>query len=258
MGKSRLVDFNTSPSTCYNPNIDRLHEKKSTPEACQINTLGQNLCQHSPPRAPLMMMSAATEVLYMLDVTKGVLTHFTSDLSPLSSAALGLASLVVAYWSARSAWLRWLTLRAHSPLPLFTRLLSGFVQAYSYDEEGFYGADGAPPEVQERRRHALEELKQRFDAQVGPKAAQLNERLRELSDIRFTDTNRVPHCFQPVMRAKLRLGFISVASDGPYLTDVDGNRAVRHTRLQHPGLLPSRSLTGLPLTRPDLASDSST
>ena len=72
----------------------------------------------------------------------------------------------------------------------------------------------------------LEELKQRFDAQVGPRAAQLNERLRELSDIRFTDTNRVPHCFQPVMRAKLRLGFISVSSDGPYLTDVDGNRAL--------------------------------
>ena len=151
----------------------------------------------------------------MLNVTKDVLQHFTSDLGPLSSAAIGLASLVVACWSARSAWLRWLTFRAHSPLPLVTRLLSGFVQAYSYDEDGFYGADGAPLEVQERRRRALEELKQRFDAQVGPKAAQLNERLRELSDIRFTDTNRVPHCFQPVMRAKLRVGFISVASDGP-------------------------------------------
>ena len=114
----------------------------------------------------MMIMAVYSEVLYMLDVTKGVLAHFTSDLSPLSSAAIGLASLVVAYWTARSAWLRWLTLRAHSPLPLFTRLLSGFVQAYSYDEEGFYGADGAPPEVQERRRRALEELKQRFDAQV--------------------------------------------------------------------------------------------
>ena len=173
-----------------------------------------------------MLSAVATEVLYILNVTKDVLQHFTADLGPLSSAAIGLASLVVACWSARSAWLRWLTFRAHSPLPLVTRLLSGFVQAYSYDEDGFYGADGAPLEVQERRRRALEELKQRFDAQVGPKAAQLNERLRELSDIRFTDTNRVPHCFQPVMRAKLRVGFISVASDGPYLTDVDGNRAL--------------------------------
>ena len=88
----------------------------------------------------------------MLNVTKDVLQHFTSDLGPLSSAAIGLASLVVACWSARSAWLRWLTFRAHSPLPLVTRLLSGFVQAYSYDEDGFYGADGAPLEVQERRR----------------------------------------------------------------------------------------------------------
>ena len=41
------------------------------------------------------------------------------------------------------------------PLPLVTRLLSGVVQAYSYDEDGFYGADGAPLEVQERRRRAL-------------------------------------------------------------------------------------------------------
>ena len=65
-----------------------------------------------------MLSAVATEVLYMLNVTRDVLQHFTSDLGPLSSAAIGLASLVLACWSARSAWLRWLTFRAHSPLPL--------------------------------------------------------------------------------------------------------------------------------------------
>eukprot|EP00967_Tisochrysis_lutea_P146313 scaffold275940_cov33-Tisochrysis_lutea.AAC.2 len=55
-------------------------------------------------------------------------------------------------------------------------------------------------------------------------ARELNDQLRNLSDVRFTDTNRVPHAFQPVVRSKLKLGFIAAESDGPYLIDVDGEQ----------------------------------
>lgn len=56
----------------------------------------------------------------------------------------------------------------------------------------------------------------------GTQARELNEQLRNLSDVRFTDTNRVPHAFQTVVRSKLKLGFIAAESDGPYIIDVDG------------------------------------
>ena len=138
---------------------------------------------------------------------------------------MGLGPLV-AYYALNKLYTKWITLRAASPIPFGTWLLSGLLKAYKFDEEDFYGTDGAPADVQEKRRKGLDELQKQFESLVGPKAAALNEELRGLSDIRFTDTNRVPHSFQPVIRSKLRLGFISVRSEGPYLIDVDGNRAL--------------------------------
>ena len=119
-----------------------------------------------------------------------------------------------------------LTLRAIDPAPFMVRLVSRFVAAVKLSEDEFYAADGAPPSVQEQRRAALEKLSASFDAKVGPRAAEYNAQLKGLSDIRFQDTNRVPPPFQPVVRAKLRLGFIVERSEGPYLVDVDGNRSL--------------------------------
>lgn len=119
-----------------------------------------------------------------------------------------------------------LTFLAQSPTPIVARLLAPVVATYKYTEEEFYGVDGAPLEVQQKRRAGLEGLAAKFAAMEGPKARELNDQLRNLSDVRFTDTNRVPHAFQPVVRSKLKLGFIAAESDGPYLIDVDGNRAL--------------------------------
>lgn len=141
---------------------------------------------------------------------------------PMTTAVV-LTPLVLV-WLVRAARRKWATLRAFSPTYSVARLMSSFVQSYKFTEEEFFRADGAPPEIQALRRKGLEKLQQAFEA--GPKAAELNDKLRGLSDIRFTDTNRVPHAFQPVARSKLRLGFIAVKTDGPYLVDVDGNKAL--------------------------------
>ena len=52
------------------------------------------------------------------------------------AAIVGISFL--AYRSLRNLYLRWLTLRAHSPLPLFTRLLSGWCGVLK-------ACHGAPP-----------------------------------------------------------------------------------------------------------------
>jgi hypothetical protein len=169
----------------------------------------------------------------------------------------------------------WLTFRASSPTPVVARLLAPIVATYKFTEEEFYGVDGAPADVQAKRRAGLEGLAAKFASLEGPKvrgsqailwprrhsrtpcpappgcrlresagdphtqppslapfsffpqARELNEQLRNLSDVRFTDTNRVPHAFQPVVRSKLKLGFIAAESDGPYIIDVDGERRRR-------------------------------
>ena len=119
-----------------------------------------------------------------------------------------------------------LTLRAIDPAPFAVRLVSGFVTSKRLTEEEVFAADGAPPALQAQRRLALDRLGASFDSKVGPRAAEFNEHLKGLSDIRFQDTNRVPPPFQPVVREKLRLGFIVEKSEGPYLVDVDGNRSL--------------------------------
>jgi len=145
--------------------------------------------------------------------------------SPESLLMLGLGPLL-GYRLLTTMYIKWVTFRAHSPLPLVAWLFSPLVRAYKYSEEDFYGTDGAPAEVQEARRKGLDALQKQFDALTGPKAEALNEQLRGLSDIRFTDTNRVPNSFQPVIRTKLRLGFIATKSEGCSLIDVDGNKAL--------------------------------
>lgn len=138
---------------------------------------------------------------------------------------LSLAPLLL-YRLLERARAHWLTFRAHSPTPFVARTLAPIVATYKYTEAEFYGVDGAPEEVQAKRRAGLNKLSKAFDALCGPVARELNEQLRNLSDVRFTDTNRVPHAFQTVVRSKLKLGFIAAESDGPYIIDVDGNRAL--------------------------------
>ena len=150
----------------------------------------------------------------MLDV---VATH------PILALFLGAPALV---YTALYLYKKTMTLRAISPAPFMVRLVSSFVTTRKLSEAEFYAADGAPPAVQAQRREALDRLSQSFDSKVGPRAAECNEHLKGLSDIRFQDTNRVPPPFQPVVRERLRLGFIVERSEGPYLIDVDGNRSL--------------------------------
>ena len=77
------------------------------------------------------------------------------------------------------------------------------MRSFAYDEAGFFSADGAPAEIAEKRRLGFNALAESFEKQF-PKTLRAAETfLNGISDLRFTDTNRVPFPFQKLVRERL-------------------------------------------------------
>lgn len=130
---------------------------------------------------------------------------------------------------ARSGYKAALTVYASAWTPRVARMTAAYLPKYSFSEEGsFYSADGAPDDVVVKRKAGMAHLARTFEAlSSGKEAIELNAAIKEgLSDIRFTDTNRVPFPFQAVVRARLSVSTAVTASDGPWLVDSAGNRAL--------------------------------
>src|SRR5262249_36577144 len=88
---------------------------------------------------------------------------------------------------------------------------------------GFYAADGASRALAARRQAGLQNLAWSLERRF-PGSIAIGKELREgLSDLRFTDANRVPFPFVPVVREKFDLTLAVSESQGPRLRDVDGN-----------------------------------
>ncbi|KAH8098575.1 N2-acetyl-L-ornithine:2-oxoglutarate 5-aminotransferase [Aureococcus anophagefferens] len=105
--------------------------------------------------------------------------------------------------------------------------LGAAARSYSFTGKAYFNSDGCSDAIAARREKGANALAQRFDALMGAKAKQLNDTLvAGLSDIRFTDTNRVPFQFQKETRARYRVASITQSSEGPVLVDVDGGRAI--------------------------------
>lgn len=139
---------------------------------------------------------------------------------------LGLGTLCVAWlgvYSLRKLRTTFLTVRALALTPLLSRRLATWVRAHAYTEQEFLQADGAGEPWVERRQKALDRLAMFFQAQYAISMA-WGDALREsLSDLRFTDANRVPFPFMRVMRDKFNLCSVVTESRGPRLHDLDGH-----------------------------------
>jgi glutamate-1-semialdehyde 2,1-aminomutase len=102
--------------------------------------------------------------------------------------------------------------------------IASLVPGYAYDEARFFGSDGAPEDVQARRRAAFARLCEDF-AQRWPKSAAMTAQAREgLSDLQFTGSYRVPFQYSPYLRERLKTGSFLQASAGVMVEDLDGNR----------------------------------
>merc|ERR1712216_223260 len=113
-----------------------------------------------------------------------------------------------------------LTLMATSPTPYGARFASGILRSFAYDEACFFSADGASAEIAERRRLGFHALAESFEKQF-PKTLRAAETFLDgISDLRFTDTNRVPFPFQKLVREKLNVASLAVSSEGPNILNV--------------------------------------
>ena len=113
------------------------------------------------------------------------------------------------------------SLAGHSRM---AKRVASWLPGYAYDEARFFAADGAPPEVAERRRQALLRLGQQL-VQRCPKTLALTAQAREgLPDLQFTGAYRVPFQFSPLLRQHLQVGAFLEAADGVCVSDLDGNR----------------------------------
>jgi len=115
-----------------------------------------------------------------------------------------------------------LTLRALALPPVMSRVLSNWIKARSYSEDKFLRADGAGDPWIEQRRKALDGLAEVIRTKDTKSIAWATELRESLSDLRFTDANRVPFPFSRVMREKFTLSSAVTASAGPHLRDLDG------------------------------------
>jgi glutamate-1-semialdehyde 2,1-aminomutase len=142
-------------------------------------------------------------------------------LSPLALAAVATAALALPLAKRRLE----LSLAKHPSLTGHARMakrVARWVPGYAYDEARFFASDGAPAEVQQRRRAGLQRLggvlRERH-----PLSIEASQRTREgLSDLQFTGAYRVPFQYSPVLRQHIQLGSFVQRSDGITLTDLDG------------------------------------
>ncbi len=143
----------------------------------------------------------------------------------LTLSALALGALA---WALPRARRRLDLSRAkHRSLAGHARLakrIAALIPGYAYDEARFFGSDGAPADVQARRRAAFAAMCEDF-ARRWPKSAAMTAQAREgLSDLQFTGSYRVPFQYSPYLRERLKLGSFLQSARGVMLEDLDGNR----------------------------------
>jgi glutamate-1-semialdehyde 2,1-aminomutase len=144
-----------------------------------------------------------------------------------ASYAIALLACAVGAWllfrAARRAWRTLVTLRASALTPRLSRLLSRCVGAVHYSADELLRADGAGPAWIPRRRAAIDQLARALEQRFA-RSVEWGNRLRDgLSDLRFTDANRVPFPFARLVRERFNLCSVVTASKGPRLLDLDGN-----------------------------------
>src|SRR5262245_35312864 len=95
------------------------------------------------------------------------------------------------------------SLRGHARL---SRWVASLVPYYEYGEEELFRADGAPAEVEARRRAGFVRLASTMRSRFARSAAAAAEAAPGISDLQFTSAYRVPFQFSRRVRESLALG----------------------------------------------------
>jgi len=104
------------------------------------------------------------------------------------------------------------------------RRVAALVPGYAYGEDRFFSVDGAPTEVERRRRDGFARLSSLYRTRYARTLAVTESAKEALSDLQFTAAYRVPFQFSAHVRQHLPVGAFLAESAGPILEDLDGNR----------------------------------
>jgi glutamate-1-semialdehyde 2,1-aminomutase len=138
---------------------------------------------------------------------------------------LGAGAAVLALRALRARFVLWRakhpSLAGHARL---ARRLAALVPGYDYGAQRFFRSDGAPDEIEARRRAAFAGLSALFETRA-PQTLRLTRAAAEgVSDLQFTSAYRVPFQYSRYVREHLPVGAFLASSSGVMLADLDGNR----------------------------------
>jgi len=142
------------------------------------------------------------------------------------TAAALAAAAAAAVWPLARQRLE-LSLAKHPSLTGHSRLakrVAALVPGYSYDEERFFGSDGAPADWVARRREGFFRLAGQLAARHAKSLALTRQARESISDLQFTAAYRVPFQYSAFLRQHIAVGAFMQRSDGVMLTDLDGQR----------------------------------
>lgn len=145
-----------------------------------------------------------------------MIDQLTQSALVLVPAALGLL------WGRRRVQLSLAKHRSLTGHSRIARRAARLLPGYSYGEEEFFAADGAPTEVWARRRDGFRRLAQALASRHPKSIALSGSAATRISDLQFTRTYRVPFPFSRYLRENLKLGGFVESSSGVWLTDLDG------------------------------------
>ena len=139
----------------------------------------------------------------------------------LGLAAAGAAFLPVLKRRLELSRAKHRSLAGHAKL---AKRVAKLVPFYAYGDGDLWRADGAPADVEARRRTALADLSTTY-ARLFPRTiAQTQAARGAISDLQFTDRYRVPFQFSRHVSELLPMGSFLAASGGVNVTDLDGNQ----------------------------------
>jgi glutamate-1-semialdehyde 2,1-aminomutase len=140
----------------------------------------------------------------------------------LSAAAVAGAAVAFPKLNARLALSRakHRSLAGHSKL---SRAVARLLPFYEFDNDDFFGSDGAPREVVKQRREAFFRLARLHEERYAKGRQLTAEASSRISDLRFTETYRVPFQYSRMVREHLSTSAFMQSSCGVTVTDVDGN-----------------------------------
>lgn len=145
----------------------------------------------------------------------------------LPTLALYGASGLGLWWGlARARQRLELSLAKHRSLaghPRTARRIAALLPRYTYRDDQMLSVDGAPPDIVDGRRAALERLSATYQTRFPNSTAQTVAAAEGLSDLQFVSAYRTPFQFQGMVDKGLKIASFVTSSSGVMVTDLDGN-----------------------------------